>query len=378
MSGINSEHTIYLKVLTPVHIGGAQEKNLQEGLDYIQFGNGSTWQINWEKVYQIYNADDVASAIINDSIKKLIENELEDVAFEIDQTFGDTREIKAFIRDGLGRVYIPGSSIKGAMKNWCHAAIENELKIGQSQNLLGSFDSDIFRFIEPSDCYMNEEIALYPTKTFNLRGENSNWKGGWKHSRQRNNTENFSDRGFVTDYECFCPEDIGSFNLRLRNQLSNNTIEKLFFKNNKAKKSYELIFKNDVLNNLFRLINGQTSKHIEKELKFFEYFKEAQYSDDLIRTYKNLKQTSKNLKLGQCLLRLSAGSGFHGITGDYQFEDHTETGIWSEEDAKKYRLSKKQAKDYVGQYMKFKSRKIAFTANDMYPMGYVLLSTKPF
>lgn len=377
MSGINTEYSIYLKVLTPVHIGGAQEKNLQEGLDYIQFNNGSTWQINWEKVYQIFNPDEVANAIINGTLKKLLSNEIEDVAFEIEQTFGDTREIKAFIRDGLGRVFIPGSSIKGAMKNWIHASLENELNVGHSPNLLGKFESDVFRFIEPADCYMNEDIALYPIKTFNLIRNGRSWEGGWKHKRITGNSTDFSDRGFVTDFECFCPEAKGEFSFRLREGLPKQYSEKIFDRSPNAQKSYKAIFQNEDINQLFKLINKQTKKHIKKELQFFEKFNEAEYSEDIIRTYEDLLKKMEEIKANQCILRLSAGSGFHGITGDYQYEDHTQTGIWTEEDAKKYKLNRRQSQDYVGSYMKFKSRKIAFTANDMYPMGFVLLSTKP-
>lgn len=377
MSGINTEHTIYLKVLTPLHIGGAQEKNLQENLDYIQY-KGATWKLNWEKVYETFDADDIANAIINKKLKRLIENELEDLAVEIDQTFGDTREIKTFIRDGLGNAFVPGSSIKGAMKNWTYAALEKKFNLSETRDLLGKFDSDIFRFIEPSDCFMKEEVELFPTKTFNLQNHGRNWEGGWKHAFKNNTTSEFRDSGFVTDYECFSPGVLGQFSLRMRKKLTQNSKDTLFSKSFNIKRSYEAIFDGNSLNNLFSLINSQTKQHIDKELKFFENFNQAGDSEEIVRTYQNFSEITNNLKDNHCLLRLSAGSGFHGITGDFQFEDHTQTGIWSLEDAKKYKLSKKQSEQYVGSYMKFKSRKIAFTANEMYPMGFVLLSTEPF
>lgn len=377
MSGINTEHKIYLKVLTPLHIGGAQEKNLQENLDYIQH-RGTTWKLNWEKIYDTFSAEDIANAIINNKLKRLVENELEDIADEIDQTFGDTREIKTFIRDGLGKSYIPGSSIKGALKSWTHAALEKKFNLKETRDLLGRFDSDVFRFIEPSDCFMKEEVELFPTKTFNLQGQGRSWEGGWKHALRNNTTVDFSDTGFVTDYECFSPGTIGQFTLKTRKKLTTKSEELLFSRNDNTKKSYEVVLKNNALKNLFDLVSSQTKKHVERELNFFNQFNQAEYTEDIIRTYQSLLDLSKQANNNQCLLRLSTGSGFHGITGDFQFDNHTQTGIWSQNDARKYKLSRKQSEQYVDKYMKFKSRKIAFTNNEMYPMGFALLSTEPF
>lgn len=377
MSGINNEYNVYLKVLTPLHIGGQQEKNLSQYLDYIVH-NGKTWRLNWKKLYEVFNPDDIANAIINNNLKQLIVNEIEDVADEMEEVYSDTGEVKTFIRNGLGKAYIPGSSIKGAMKNWLYVSLEKELKLRNTYDLLGQFDNDLFRFIEPSDCEMKNEVELFSTKTFNLRGQGKNWEGGWKHSRNGNTTEEFKSKGFVTDYECYGPDSMGKFSLKIRKELNENIFERLYSQNNNARKSYSKVFGTKTLENLFSFINRQTKQHIEKELNFFKTFNQAEDSEDIIHTLESLLEISNKVRPNECLLRLSAGSGFHGITGDFQFEDHTKTGIWNMDDAKKYKLSKRQTQDYVGSYMKFKSRKIAFTSSEMFPMGFVLLSTEPF
>lgn len=384
MSGKNTTHKIYLKVLTPVHIGGAQEKDLQEGLDYIQFEDGETWQLDWEKVYKRFTPDEVSEAIINKKLIDLVENDIEDVAFQIEQSFGDTKVIKSFIRDGFGRAYIPGSSIKGAMKNWLYSAYDTNSR--GTRNLLGSFETDLFRFIKPSDCYFNDEVMNYPTKTFNLRKVGNNWEGGWKHALHNNTRSDFSNKGFVTDYECFQPDQQGSFSLSITSELStnfrdvlyNNEIEILSRKlqNEKieerrkklvtqiailknGKSACERFYSSSPFNELFSCVNTQVKIHLHRELEFFNKYKQAKDSNEIVSSYQNLVELANQLKPDQCILRLSAGSGFHGITGDFQFQDHTNTGEWNGR-------------------MKFKSRKIAFTANAMYPMGFVLLSATPF
>lgn len=387
MNEINTNYTIYLKVLTPVHIGGAQEKHLQNGLDFLLVKN-KTWKINWENVYLTFEPDEVADAIISKRLDKLLENDIEDVAYETDDILSSTGEVKAFIRDGFGKAYIPGSSIKGAMKNWLYSAYDTNPR--GTRNLFGNFDSDLFRFIKSGDCYMTEEVVLYPTKTFNLHKNKGKWEGGWKHKSQSFNNEPatnsyFKDIGFVTDYECFEVGDLGSFKLIIQNlsnsfktKLYDDEIKKLEQKKSKIIKDFDkkkLDLQIDVITNgknslerfqtntsikgLFKEINSRIQKHIEREIVFFQNYTEAEYTQEIIDSFKNLKKDVTNLNENQCMLRLSSGSGFHGITGDYQFEDHVETGFWN------------------NGKIKYKSRKIAFSSDQMYPMGFVLLSTIP-
>lgn len=378
MSGINNEHKIYLKALTPVHIGGAQEKNLQNGLDYIQSSNGKTWKLDWGKIYEKFDADKIAEAIINKKVNKIVENYLEDVAVEIEQSYGDTGVIKSFIRDGRGIPFIPGSSIKGAMKSWVHSSLERRLHLGETPNLLGKFDNDVFRFISIVDGYLELEPILFPTKTFNLHRVGNGWSGGWKHSLQGNTNKDFSDSGFVTDYECMAPNDMSQFDIKLRRRLNNVNQNQLYGTNKLPEKSYNAIFEKNSLASLFSVINEQVKLHVERELEFFKTYKQADGAKEITDTYDSIIESFKSLTENQCILRLSAGSGFHGISGDFQFEDHAHTGVWTDADARKYKLPRRQSERYINHYMKFKSRKIAFSEDNMYPMGFAILSGSPF
>ena len=57
---------------------------------------------------------------------------------------------------------------------------------------------------------------------------------------------------------------------------------------------------------------------------------------------------------------MSAGSGFHSITGDWQFEDYSRTGVWD--------FGRNQGKQ------KYESRKIAVYGEHFDLMGFVKLT----
>lgn len=403
MSGINTEHTIYLKVLTPLHIGGAQEKDLSDGLDYLKDGT-DIWRVNWEKVYREFTPDEVSAAMISrEGLYDLLYEDKELYCDYWDVGYGDSGVIKSVIRDAMGKSFIPGSSLKGALKNWFYSSFDENPK--GTRDLLGTFETDLFRFIKPSDCYL-DDVKIFPTKTFNLSRDNSVWKGSWKHKRNGGNDPYFNVEGFVTDYECFPNGLQTKFQLRINDSLNDefehelfdleirklkNEIEKTYlgdkkkqleFRLNQLKNGKEAYVKtfhsmsSSPLQILFEGINSEVQRHIEKEINFFERY-QSNGTEKILQQFQGIKQISKNIK-DSCLLRLSAGSGFHGISGDFQFNDHTKTGIWSQDDARKYKLSRKQSEQYVNKYLKFKSRKIAFTSTEKYPMGFVLLSTQPF
>lgn len=377
MNGINTEHKVYIKVLTPLHIGGAQEKHLQDGVDYLQYDNGETWKIDWSRLFKKYEVDEITEALLGNSLDQLISySDLDEVAIRMNEAFGSTGEIKAFIRDGFGTPFIPGSSIKGALKSWFYTSFEKQHIEKETQNLLGKFETDLFRFVLPLDCTIKNELQLYPTKTFNLFKQGNRWRGGWKHSSGQKTNSDFDKFGFVTDYECIAPSSTGELTIKIRKTLNTSFLNELYRNSTELKKHYSMLYQTNSLDVLFKHVNGQVLEHINREIKFFDNYKDAQYCNEILECYENLKSKVESANDGECLLRLSAGSGFHGISGDHQFHDHVDTGIWTNDDAKKFKLSFNQRQQYVGNYIKFKSRKIAFTTNNMYPMGYVWLSNK--
>ena len=99
-------------------------------------------------------------------------------------------------------------------------------------------------------------------------------------------------------------------------------------------------------------------KYLKREIAFFKdsRFDNVEHIDKIIKSLNELK--NRNEKSTGALLRLGQGTGFHAMTGDWQYDDH----LWPVDNHK-------------GK-VRFKTRKIAFTKSDndeytFYPMGFV-------
>jgi hypothetical protein len=111
------------------------------------------------------------------------------------------------------------------------------------------------------------------------------------------------------------------------------------------------------IHELFNIINGHTYDYISKEIDFFNKYNQAEYTQKIIN---NLTAISNQIpdddeNCNFCILKMSAGSGFHSITGDWQYEDYAKTGVWN---------NGKQ---------RYKSRKVAIHKDNFSLMGFVKL-----
>jgi hypothetical protein len=89
---------------------------------------------------------------------------------------------------------------------------------------------------------------------------------------------------------------------------------------------YDSIIQKNPIDFLFSIINAHTQAHLKREIEFFKTYHQADDTDliladlkkmhDMITTYNDNKT---------CILRMASGSGFHGITGDWRFKDHSTT-----------------------------------------------------
>ena len=212
------------------------------------------------------------------------------------------------------------------------------------------------RFVKISDAEF-DKTELVNTKIFNLRGNGNNWQGGWKFSGSQTD-KNFNPNGFNTLYECLMPQQKGYASLMLSKKLYDN-----YEKNNekhrthlKAEKKRPIL--QDDIQTLFGIINGHTKDYLEKEKDFFTKYA-TDKSDEIIKSIDELLKAIPSDN-SYCILKMSAGSGFHSITGDWQFDDYTKAPL----DRKRVREGKVNPK----------SRKIAIWNGNLTLMGFVKLS----
>lgn len=362
--------TFEVEIITPTHIGGAAENHWQSGMDFVVRDN-KIWILDFKKLSNKIPVDKLTLAFIsrkdgNKNIESLIQNiALADISSTKPFDYkGVANDIKRNIFNGFdGKPYIPGSSIKGALSsillNYFFRLPSTNIQKNKDvvKNTLGDFDNSIMRFFQVTDVQF-QDSKLINTKIFNLKNNNNGgWEGGWKHSRETN--QKFNNE-FTTVYETLTPKLKSTMMLSFKQK----AIEQLYLDARKAGSKTKTPpehtsawLTNNPTAELCKIINKHTIAFLEKEIKFYEKYKFDANSENALENIISLKRRIVALNSEkECILRLSAGSGFHSITGDWQFDDFINIG------------------DNFNGKRKYKSRKLAFENGVFQPMGFIKLT----
>lgn len=368
MKTLNNKHILQMEVLTPLHIGAGAEKDWIQGADFVVDDN-KIKVLNLNKVAEYLNIDELSTALINKNSKLLKERlgvanleKCTEKVFNCNYVGGN--DIKTCIKNGLtDKPIVPGSSLKGAIRSVLTEHFLDGSKAFDDQALFGkaSNGDEFMRFIKVSDAEF-EQTNLVNTKIFNLRSTD---EGGWKHGGN-NTTATFNPSGFNTFYEVIESQNNSIFSISLAKEAFKNYSEKIREFSTK---------KNNIINNeitfLFIIINRHTKKYLEKEKAFFQKYT-ADKSTKIIENIDSLiEQIPENGEY--CILKMAAGSGFHSITGDWQFKDYSIDQLsYTEERWGKTRTINR---GMLKKQKSAKSRKIAVLDNDQLNlMGFVKLT----
>ncbi|MCS7074034.1 MAG: type III-A CRISPR-associated RAMP protein Csm5 [Bacteroidia bacterium] len=326
---------ILLKTLTPVHVGCGVK--LQEKTEYIRFGNQIA-VLDDVKVLSIIGEENIPTwvSIIEkkdnflDYLKKRKPGiKASDVALRIiDNPLGhySGKEIFSQIHTGFGVPYIPGSSLKGAIRTAVFATLaKNNKELVKSEakrqggslhkddylqkNLIGSDPNhDPFRLLKVGDIHFSK------TEFRELKVANLAKNEGW----------HFKFSQFI---ECIPPDAESQFEIRfpedtLRNtQNSCKTLLQTYMKDSLPYQTLEA-------KQLFKMINNHTLQAMDLEKDELEMaYHKFEFSDDayelmheyrskLLNLYEEIKDLQNSDK--ECILRLGFGTGYHSITGAWK------------------------------------------------------------
>ncbi|MDR1403388.1 MAG: type III-A CRISPR-associated RAMP protein Csm5 [Tannerellaceae bacterium] len=353
---INKKYNLEITVLSPLSIGAGAEKDWVKGIDFVVEGN-KAYLLNLKKmIAQGINPEELTVLFAQKNEKALLQKiggnlkKVSDKSIPLPNGAANNNDIKSFIKNDLsGKPIIPGSSLKGAVRSVIWAYLLDGLKTGilSEKKYFGDSNNgdELMRFIKFSDADF-EETALVNTKIFNLRKVENNWIGGWKYSGDKTNNE-FQSTGFNTVYECVMPWQKGVCSMML-SELNFDKLQHI-----KQIKKKELFADKK----LFSLINQHTEDYIDKEIHFFEKYP-TEKTDRIIESLEAVRNLIP-VDDSYCILKMSAGSGFHSITGDWQYDDYSKTGVETTG-----RNAGKQ---------KYKSRKVAVYDDVFSLMGFVKL-----
>lgn len=352
------KYPIELEVITPLCVGAGNDNEWICGIDYVQ-KDGKVYVLDIQKA--VANGVDV-DRLTNFFLKldekgicQLLGSQIEKTSrFVFSSPTSTTNPIKSFLRTQLyDKPIVAGSSLKGSVRS----ALFNYLRTDEKTNeeVFGNMKdgTDLMRFFHIADIEM-PSTQLVNTKIFNLRKDEATWCGGWKHGGARTDNQ-YSPTGFNTLYECVVPRKKGYGSITLAGNafavMSKNTTTRISY----LEKKQNLL--NGDISHLFMAINDVTREYLRKERDFFRKYS-AERSNEIeenIDYLLSLIPTDESC----CLLKMSAGVGFHSITGDWQFNDYDDTGSWSD--------SRNAGKK------KYKSRKIAEYDDRLQLMGFVML-----
>lgn len=373
MENLNKKYELQIEVLTPLHVGAGAEKDWVQGCDFL-VDNNQVKILNLKKVSQHVNIADLSNALLRKDDKelkaKLADNIDVCVEKKFDCKYFGTNDIKTFIKNGLtNNPIVPGSSLKGAIRSILLQYLMTDFvktdalktKRLDEKEIFGkaNIGDEFLRFIKVSDAeFVTSDLVN--TKIFNLISPN---EGGWKHGG--NTTNLFKPDGFNTFYEVVNPKQNSTLSISIADKAFNN-----FAKKNASFSSKKTKLINEDLSFLFELINMHTKAYLEKEKAFF--VKYATEKTDLI--VENINSLIKQIPTqGECcILKMAAGSGFHSITGDWQFDDYSVDKLFYEEE--KWGKIKTVSRGLQKGKKSAKSRKIAISGNgDFSLMGFIKL-----
>lgn len=380
---LNVKHNLMMEVLTPLHIGAGAEKDWVLGSDFIVV-DGKVKVLNINKVATVIGVENLTNALLKKDDKflrnKLAGNLNDCVEKEFNVNFSGSNDIKTFIKNGLtNKPIVPGSSVKGALRSIIAKHLLNGSKSLNEQSLFGKAnDGDEFmRFIKVTDSAFST-TSLIKTRVFKL---NKDFDGSWK-------TGSFENPEFCAFYEIIpsgsksilslniAEKSFDNFNFKELYQTQKRKAEKIedeFIKRKQIAIVDNLIKlmqpKSAIINeknfgDFFLMINQHTKNYLEKEKAFFEKYNQADNTDKIIVSIDNLLELINQAGDKYCILKMAAGSGFHSITGDWQFDDYSIDSIDGGDRNRGKLNGKKSAK----------SRKIAIHDGKFELMGFVKLS----
>lgn len=315
---------IKIETLTAVHIGSGEA--FQYGTDFVTGKQDEEYVISIvdpRKVMELIGENNihqwVAAIERKEATSKVVKQfapnaKIEDYSKRIIMEWSAAKPsdtLKEQIHDGRGVPYIPGSSIKGAIRTAVLGSLtkelpdlENKLKnrfgrvtaeLVESELFGGSPNKDVFRFLQVGDAYFgkNYEVAI--------RMVNIN-------ERER---QGFWDESKSQLIEAICSEDTAEFQMKI-----NHTGYNLSESEGQAPKIPACM---QSASALFETINTHTLHLLATEK---EYWREREANDttDHVTNYleriEEMHDTARKCQKGkECVLRIGHGSGWRFITG---------------------------------------------------------------
>ncbi|WP_243663282.1 type III-A CRISPR-associated RAMP protein Csm5 [Rhodothermus marinus] len=315
-----------LEVLTPVHIGCGIR--WQKNLDFVVDDEEGTYVIPEHVLISYLQEHPESLAYFEDEQRRaeLLRETEGGIEYELPCRGG---EILVFMRDGNGQPYVPGSSLKGALRTVIFRHFWEQLDQGRKQRLLAKTgekresaaqplvrevlgrdpNHDLLRVLAVFDLPVyQEDLDLYRLFIFNLTDPKGR-RYGWRNVPRK---RSFSDIRDATPIyaEMLRPGTQGILSLRL---------DRFLLDDERAER--ELHFRNKLsLEQLARWANRHARYLLEREQAFLEQCDDGglqRLLDSIDRLLQLIPAKDTPEEGKRFLLHLGWSSGWRSMTGDY-------------------------------------------------------------
>ena len=323
---------VKIQTLTPIHIGSGEF--LKNNSDFVEYKDGEDSYIciiDPKKILDIIGIEHINDWVelierngdTKEYVSKLGRNATPDTyASRIVDNYANSLKqgetLKECIHDGMGKPYIPGSSIKGAIRTAVLATIvENQTGLEHSikdrrgfmtakqveaKFLGGDPNSDVFRFIKVGDAYFEHGCEL-STRVINLN------------IRKTNNLIDPSKPQLV---EAIGVEKETEFQMKVDKAYYDWTKKHWPMDNGKVKPMGTFPTQMNDISSLFLLINEHSRKLVEDEVTYWMEVRKEGFTgaDAYIKNMKRIMDDIISCHKGkECVLRIGHASGWRFITG---------------------------------------------------------------
>lgn len=306
---------IKIETITPVHIGNGN--SLLQDDEFVTFNNEDdvfcAGIIDMHKIANLLSYEKIARFVAGGGkVTSLLKNyDIEDYCSRIDfitcnsELIEKGRNVLAEqIHNGMGNPYIPGSSIKGAIRSAVlpylmkstHFNFVVDKKSDVEKKIFGEeIVNEFMRFIQVGDANFDDAEEII-TSVYNL-----------------SKNKPFTLPRVLS--ECIDKELMGEFSLKIKSELNQFCVTR-----NSSVKQIPEQMKN--ISGLFTIINTHSQKLINDEIEFWKMRTKnitdqdilsdiKKYTDDLACTLEEFNKIDAK----SCILRLGFGSGKTFITG---------------------------------------------------------------
>ncbi len=366
----DKRYKMTVTALTPIHIGSGVF--LQNNTDFCIFTDKDEYRmisvIDEKKILDLVGLEhlnDWVNSIetgenVCDFVKRYAPKATpESFSKRCFQTFYEKRmengsTLKECMHDGMGRPYIPGSSIKGAIRTCVLASILNESKDIDNLDLFDRKNTiekqvfgsepnyDVFRFVQIGDAFFTKNCEI-ATMLINLNIK-----------RTESDLKDKSKKQLV---EAIGSEEEAISTIKIETE--RNRLCKL--KDHKIK---QIPSQMSSVESLFKTINQHTLKLLKEEVEIWEDVSQTKSgAETYIENIQSMIDEVKGCTSKECVLRLGHSSGWRFITGAW-------TERRSDFDRKIVPDARPHNKDYE-EYMFPKSRRLD---DEDYILGFIKLS----